>query len=146
MLLATLVATDLAELIPQRDLAILAGTDNMMTSNVLRALEAKSLISRAPHPIDARAIALAPTSAGITLVRTANEAVENADDAFFAVLTDDQRAHLLVALHSLRAGTAADSAGSTSSPATTGDLGGAGGGLRRGPGRLRGQPTRAWRT
>jgi DNA-binding MarR family transcriptional regulator len=45
------------------DLAGLAATDVMMTSQVLRALEAKGLVGRMPHPRDGRARVLRPTPA-----------------------------------------------------------------------------------
>jgi DNA-binding MarR family transcriptional regulator len=70
----------------QRELAEHAHTDPMMTSQVLRALEAKGLVTRSRHPTDARARALAATPAGIELANAANAAVEAVDRAFFAPL------------------------------------------------------------
>ena len=102
VLLAMLTATAPDQLVTQRDLAGAAGTDEMMTSNVLRALESKKLIQRSPHPKDGRAVALTPTSAGINLVRKANHDVESADETYFAALDEPQRASLLNALHLLR--------------------------------------------
>lgn len=67
-------------------LAAHARTDVMMTSQVVRALEAKRLIRRTPHPTDTRAKALAPTKSGRDLARRAVERVEKADAQFFAVL------------------------------------------------------------
>jgi DNA-binding MarR family transcriptional regulator len=64
----------------------------MMTSQVLRVLEARGLVRRAPHPGDKRARALAVTSAGRALATRAGVAVEACDDAFFAVLGEDARA------------------------------------------------------
>ena len=77
--------------VSQRDLADHARTDPMMTSQVLRALEAKGLIQRAPHPTDARARALVVTDEGAALANKANAAVEAVDAAFFGRLGDDQR-------------------------------------------------------
>ena len=70
----------------QRDLAEMASTDPMMTSQVLRALEARGLVTRKPHPQDGRARALEVTDAGRELANTAIVAVENCDRAFFGAL------------------------------------------------------------
>jgi DNA-binding MarR family transcriptional regulator len=86
VLLAVLTAMDRAEPVTQRDLAERAATDEMMTSQVLRALEGKGLVKRLAHPTDRRARTLAPTPAGIELVNRANAAVEAADRAYFAPL------------------------------------------------------------
>jgi DNA-binding MarR family transcriptional regulator len=72
----------------QARLAEQVRTDPMMTSQVLRALEGKGLIRRAPHPTDARARALEPTEAGLALARQAIVRVEAVDAAFFAPLGD----------------------------------------------------------
>lgn len=76
--------------VTQRDLANHAHTDPMMTSQVLRALEAKRLVRRGPHPNDARARALTVTREGATLANAANAAVEAVDRTFFGALRDDQ--------------------------------------------------------
>lgn len=86
VLLAVLTHLDGETPITQRDLARLAATDPMMTSQVLRALEDKQLVERLPHPIDRRARAVAATPAGIELANRANTAVEAADRAYFATL------------------------------------------------------------
>ena len=51
----------------QRDLAEHAGTDPMMTSQVVRALEAKGLLVRGVDPDDRRAWRLTVTREGSTL-------------------------------------------------------------------------------
>lgn len=68
----------------QRRLAEHAGTDPMMTSQVVRALEAKQLLARAPDPADARARLVTVTPAGAGLARRAIRVVEQADAEFFA--------------------------------------------------------------
>ncbi|HEY2795989.1 MAG TPA: MarR family transcriptional regulator, partial [Micromonosporaceae bacterium] len=55
VLLATLAWTSADGPVTQRDLAEAAATDPMMTSQVLRALEARGLVERASHPGDGRA-------------------------------------------------------------------------------------------
>jgi DNA-binding MarR family transcriptional regulator len=86
VLLAVLTATDRATAPTQRDLAEHAGTDIMMTSQVVRTLEAKGLVQRNPHPDDGRARILTPTAEGIELVNRANADVERADRDYFAAL------------------------------------------------------------
>ncbi|HEV2953700.1 MAG TPA: MarR family transcriptional regulator [Candidatus Dormibacteraeota bacterium] len=68
----------------QRQLADHAGTDPMMTSQVLRALEGKGLILRLADDNDSRARRLSLTPQGLALAPRAVEAVEAADGEFFA--------------------------------------------------------------
>jgi DNA-binding MarR family transcriptional regulator len=70
----------------QRELAEHAGTDPMMTSQVVRKLEARGLVTRAPHPTDARARHLALPPDGERLLAAALHDVEAADEAYFAPL------------------------------------------------------------
>jgi len=89
VLLASLAWLDDEGPVSQRALADSARSDPMMTSQVLRALEAKGLVARAPHPTDARAKALTATDAGAALASAANAAVEAVDRRFFGRLGDD---------------------------------------------------------
>ena len=104
VLLASLTWMDRSEPVTQRDLAQHAELDVMMTSQVLRTLEAKGYIRREPHPDDGRAIAVHPTPRGIELANTATHDVESADTAYFATLDQTQRESLLAALHLLASG------------------------------------------
>jgi DNA-binding MarR family transcriptional regulator len=70
----------------QARLAEQAGTDRMMSSQVLRRLEARGLLSRAADSRDARARRLKLTPAGRDLVAVALADVERADGEFFAPL------------------------------------------------------------
>jgi DNA-binding MarR family transcriptional regulator len=70
----------------QRELAEQAGTDPMMTSQVIRKLEARGLLERALDPTDSRARRLHLTAAGRTLVGLALADVEAADEDYFAAL------------------------------------------------------------
>jgi DNA-binding MarR family transcriptional regulator len=72
----------------QRDLATHASTDPMMTSQVLRTLEARGLVVRTPDPRDRRARTLSVTEGGRTLAKHAIMVVEGCDRAFFAPLED----------------------------------------------------------
>lgn len=67
----------------QQQLAAFAHTDPMMTSQVLRALEERSLLSRQPHPSDGRAKILVLSVEAIELVNRAIVAVERCDAEFF---------------------------------------------------------------
>jgi DNA-binding MarR family transcriptional regulator len=91
VLLATLVwhrSPEPDAQLTQVELAALADTDVMMTSQVLRALETKGLVRRERHPLDGRARVLHPTDGGIAAARRATGDVERADAQFFAALTD----------------------------------------------------------
>ena len=82
----------------QRDLAEHAGTDPMMTSQVVRALAEAGLVSRAPDPQDARAMLVATTRAGRALAPKAVAAVEAADREFFALVPSRAQPGLRTAL------------------------------------------------
>jgi DNA-binding MarR family transcriptional regulator len=75
----------------QRALADQAGTDAMMTSQVLRALEARGLLQRDAHPTDGRARELVLTPAGADLALRAIAVVEAADREFFSAVGDPAR-------------------------------------------------------
>lgn len=83
VLLASLTWLASDQPVTQRDLAAHAATDPMMTSQVLRTLESKGLVSRAPHPHDRRARSLTVTERGLELANAAVAAVEACDRAFF---------------------------------------------------------------
>ncbi len=101
VLLASLAWLGGSEPVTQRDLADHAFTDPMMTSQVLRGLEARELVTREPHPDDGRARAVAVTAAGAELADRANAAVEACDTAFFASLGTGH-AHFASGLRRLR--------------------------------------------
>lgn len=102
VLLASLTwLQDKQDTVTQKDVADLAATDPMMTSQVLRTLEAKNLIRRAPHPHDGRAKSLKPTTEGVTVANQAIQTVEETDAEFFGALEDRGKA-LARALVTLR--------------------------------------------
>jgi DNA-binding MarR family transcriptional regulator len=86
VLLASLAWLDTDGPTTQRELSRHAGTDPMMTSQVLRTLERKNLVERRSHPTDARAKALRATQEGAELAARANAAVEAVDRRFFTPL------------------------------------------------------------
>lgn len=57
------------EPLTQRELAQRTSTDANTTSQVVRALEARGLVVRAPHPTDSRAVALSLSDEGHALAR-----------------------------------------------------------------------------
>lgn len=76
----------------QRQLAECAGTDVMMTSQVVRTLERRGLLSRtADDAGDGRIKRLAVTDAGRDLAIRALDVVEAADAAFFDRSPDRER-------------------------------------------------------
>ena len=75
----------------QRELADHAGTDVMMTSQVVRALQAKGLITREPDEHDPRALRLGLTQQGEKAARRALAAVESADEDYFRAVADAPR-------------------------------------------------------
>lgn len=83
----------------QRQVADHAATDVMMTSQVLRSLESRTLVTRSADPVDARVKRLTVTDAGRRLAEQAVTVVEAADTAFFSRVHD--RAELLDVLHRL---------------------------------------------
>jgi len=68
----------------QRQVADHAGTDAMMTSQVVRALERRGLVRRGRDPQDGRIWRVAGTAPGARLAEQAIDVVEAADRAFFA--------------------------------------------------------------
>jgi len=74
--------------VTQIQVAEAAGTDEMMTSQVLRTLEKNGLIRREPHPTDARARRLVVTDAGRSTAAAAMVSVEEADVRFFEAVAD----------------------------------------------------------
>jgi len=91
VLLASLTWLTTDSPVTQRALADHGHTDPMMTSQVLRALEAKGLIRRARHPADGRARALTVTSEGAALANAANTAAEGVDRTFFRSLANERQ-------------------------------------------------------
>ncbi|MEO6085880.1 MAG: MarR family transcriptional regulator [Umezawaea sp.] len=70
----------------QQRLADQAGTDPMMTSQVIRKLADRDLVQREPDPQDARAKLLHVSPSGRKLLKKALKDVEQADADYFAAL------------------------------------------------------------
>jgi DNA-binding MarR family transcriptional regulator len=85
----------------QLRLAAFAGTDVRMTSQVVRRLETKALLSREVDPHDTRARRIRTTRSGRAVAQKAIAAVEAVDARFFAAAPD--RRALTTALRGLAA-------------------------------------------
>ena len=72
----------------QARLAEQAGTDPMMTSQVIRKLEARGLLQRTLDPADGTARKLQLTASGRALAASALTDVEAADESYFAAIGD----------------------------------------------------------
>jgi len=83
----------------QLTVATAAGTDVKMTSQVLRKLEDKGLLTRETDPADTRAKLLRVTPAGAGLAQRAIAVVEAVDASFFDQVPDQPA--LITALRSL---------------------------------------------
>jgi MarR family transcriptional regulator, organic hydroperoxide resistance regulator len=67
----------------QSDISLHANADPVMTSEVLRTLEARGLVTRGPHPTDGRAKAIGITDAGGVLADRAIRLVDLVEGKFF---------------------------------------------------------------
>jgi DNA-binding MarR family transcriptional regulator len=83
VILATATWFSALETVTQTRLAELSGVDPMTTSQLVRKLQAASLLERHDHPGDPRANTVVVTTAGRKKAREAIVAVEDADAAFF---------------------------------------------------------------
>ena len=86
VLLASLTWLSGSGPVTQKRLADHAATDAMMTSQVVRTLERRGLVSRDVDTNDRRARAVRVTPAGAALANSAVVAVERCDQQFFGVL------------------------------------------------------------
>lgn len=82
----------------QRRLADHAGTDPMMTSQVLRRLEGKGLVERTADAVDARAKRVRLTRAGHALLSRVLPQVDRADAEFFAPVSQPELLGMLTRL------------------------------------------------
>jgi DNA-binding MarR family transcriptional regulator len=88
------------QLVSQATLSRHARTDIMMTSQVVRTLEKKGLLTRTIHPTDTRAKVVSLTAEGREVARRAMAVVEEADDQFFQEL-GEQAPTFLSLMHRL---------------------------------------------
>lgn len=82
--------------VTQAALARHAHTDIMMTSQVVRTLEEKGLLTRTTHPTDTRAKVVSLTTAGRQVAQRAIHVIETVDEQFFQGL--GEQASTLVSL------------------------------------------------
>jgi DNA-binding MarR family transcriptional regulator len=74
----------------QSEVAVRLGMDANTTSQIVRALERRGLLTRTPHPDDARARALALTPDGIDRGREASASARALNDLFFSAVAPEQ--------------------------------------------------------
>lgn len=72
----------------QRELAAHAGTNIMMTSQVVRALVKLGLVGHEPDPADARVRRVSASAEGARLARRAIDVVEAVDERYFGSVAD----------------------------------------------------------
>lgn len=84
----------------QKELATCANTHPMMTSKVLRTLQAKGLVARTEDARDSRAKTIRLTPAGQAMHQEAMKQVEQADARFFNPISV-RMAHLMPLLKDL---------------------------------------------
>ncbi len=82
----------------QRRLVAHTGTDEMMTSQVLRRLERKELVLRLVDELDGRARRIVLTDAGAELLDAVMPEVDRTDAEFFAPVRTDQLLEILTVL------------------------------------------------
>ena len=87
--------------VSQNHLGRLAGMDPATIQGVVRRLIARGLVRRAPDPLDRRAIALAPTAAGLALVPAAVASARRITEATLAPLSADERRDFLLLLNKM---------------------------------------------
>ena len=88
----------------QSSLARALGFDKVTVLRVLRGLETRGLIARAPAPASRRNLAISLSHAGLDLLKQAQEPAERAYDRLMAPLNAAQRAQLVDLLKLLTAG------------------------------------------
>ena len=74
----------------QSEVATRLGMDANTTSQIVRVLERRGLLTRTPHPDDARARALALTPDGIERGRGASASARALNDLFFSAVAPEQ--------------------------------------------------------
>ena len=92
----------------QRELGHTTGVDPSILVTLLNPLEADGLVARERDPADRRRHLVTLTAAGERQLASASRAQQQAEDALFSSLDDDQREHLRTLLLVLRDGLATD--------------------------------------
>jgi DNA-binding MarR family transcriptional regulator len=87
----------------QSEVGLRLGTDANTTSQIVRALESRGLLTRQPHPHDRRARAISLTDSGFDLARDASAIVRGINDLFFGVIAPGQQGALNEILKTLTA-------------------------------------------
>ncbi|HEY1531029.1 MAG TPA: MarR family transcriptional regulator [Galbitalea sp.] len=78
----------------QSEVATRLGMDANTTSQVVRGLERRGILTRQPHPEDARARVLTLTPAGLETAKAASAHARVLNDTYFSAISADQLASL----------------------------------------------------
>lgn len=95
ILATTSYLVSMNDAVSQQDVANQLAMDKMMVSDVVKALEARSLLTRRRSEADARSLVLDVTRAGRELLKRATPAAESVDEQFFGVLSAAERTNLI---------------------------------------------------
>lgn len=87
----------------QSEVATRLGMDSNTTSQIVRGLEARGVLTRHPHPVDRRARSLELTEAGLELAKASSAAARATNDIFFGQVSDDDQQALSRMLTTLTA-------------------------------------------
>lgn len=87
----------------QSTLARALGFDKVTVLRVLRGLESRQLIERAPAPASRRNLSISLSASGLELLKQAQQPAERAYDRLMAPLNQEQRAQLVQLLQLLTA-------------------------------------------
>lgn len=79
------------EFVTQASIAKMADMDVMSVSQIIRGLEEKGFLERMSNPKDTRANAVLLLEKGQDAIKMALPVVEKIDEAFFGVLSDDEK-------------------------------------------------------
>jgi len=84
-----------------KELADLVGVDNGALSRMLERMLQKGLVHREAGPEDRRTVRIRLTEAGKKLLPVLAREADKNDEAFFGVVSEEERAHLLAIVQSL---------------------------------------------
>ena len=93
--------SDRGQTVTQITLSKFVKADKMMTSQVVRKLMEKNLVSRIRNPHDSRSYQLKLTDNGLSLVEISFKKVESVDRDFFDLLCEEDRRNIVKILEKL---------------------------------------------
>jgi DNA-binding MarR family transcriptional regulator len=85
----------------QAEVGAQLGMDANTASQIVRALVARRLVDRLPHPEDRRARLLSLTESGLALAKDSSAVARATNDVFFSAVSPEQRRLLTTILESI---------------------------------------------